>query len=111
MIQISLRDVVLFSGTLAGQLGAVTLLPRTAGFTAPGPTAACLFAFCFSIWAIARLLHAGANLSILIPILNAIVPVGAVAIGLLLYSESASSLKIALLLVACSLIGLAARVA
>jgi hypothetical protein len=32
MIQVSLRDVVLFSSALAGQLGAVMLLPRTAGF-------------------------------------------------------------------------------
>ena len=110
MNDLVLRSVAPFIAALAGQLGAIVLLPRTQGFTAPWPTVACLSVFAFSIWMIARVAHNGASLGILVPLLNAIVPIGAVAIGILLYSESASSLKIGMLLAACMLIGVASRV-
>jgi quaternary ammonium compound-resistance protein SugE len=104
-----LRTITPFVAALAGQLGAVALLPRTQGFTAPVPTMACISIFVFSIWMIARISHSGASLSILVPLLNAIVPLGAVSIGMVVYGETASFLKIGVLVIACTLIGVASR--
>jgi multidrug transporter EmrE-like cation transporter len=106
---ISLRAIGLFCATLVGQLCAIALLPRTRGFVAPLPTMACVAAFVFSIWMISRLAHEGTSLGILIPLLNAIIPLGTVAIGVLGFGESASLSRIAMLLVACVLIGVASR--
>jgi multidrug transporter EmrE-like cation transporter len=104
------RTLIPFVLALALQLTAVALLPRTKGFTAPLQTLECLAVFAISLWMIARLIHNGATLGILVPLLNATIPMGAVAIGVLLYGESASPLKAAMLVIACTLIGLASRV-
>ena len=99
-----------FFTALALQLAAIALLPRTKGFTAPLQTVTCLAVFALSLWTIARIAQRGVSLGILIPLLNAAVPMGAVLIGGVLYGESVPLLKIAMLVVACTLIGLAARV-
>ena len=44
------------------------------------------------------------------PLLAAVIPLGVIAIGILAYNESASPLRIALLLGACGLIGAASMV-
>lgn len=109
MNDIPIRSIGLFLAALAGQLCAIALLPRTKGFVEPLPTVACALVFVFSIWMIARLAHGGASLGILIPLFNAIVPLGTIAIGVLAYGEGASVPKVATLLVACALIGVASR--
>ncbi|HVB37964.1 MAG TPA: SMR family transporter, partial [Vicinamibacterales bacterium] len=93
--------------TAGGQWVAVALLPRTEGFTRLIPTIGCAACFVFSAWAIARLTHGGADVSVVIPLIAAIIPLGAVAIGILLYREPASLLRVVLLLSACGLIGAA----
>jgi multidrug transporter EmrE-like cation transporter len=109
MSSVTVRSVALLLGVLAGQLTAIGLLPKTNGFTVPAQTIACIAAFVFSLWMIARLLQGGAGLGILIPFLNAIIPLGAMALGAFIYGESASPLKIAMLISACALIGVASR--
>jgi hypothetical protein len=63
--------------------------------------------FSLSFWMMARLVHGGVNLSILAPIMAAIVPLGAIATGILIYGEPAPVIRVGLLVSACALIGVA----
>jgi multidrug transporter EmrE-like cation transporter len=98
-----------FSAMIALQLGGVILLPRTEGFTNLGATAALLALFAISYWLLARIVHSGANIGIMIPIMSTIIPLATVAIGVLVYGESASVVRITLLVTACILVGVASR--
>jgi hypothetical protein len=110
MSSIPARVYVLFVVSVGFQLAAMFILPRTRGFTAPLPTLACAVLFVCGIGAVARMYVSGAKLGIMSPLLAAVIPLGVIAIGILAYNESASSLRIALLLGACGLIGAAAMV-
>jgi small multidrug resistance pump len=110
MANISARIIGLFSGAVVFQLLAVVLLPRTRGFTNPLPTLGCSALFVCGIWMVARMYYGGAKLGIMMPLLAAVIPIGIIVIGISLYGESASVLKVALLIGACGLIGAAASV-
>jgi multidrug transporter EmrE-like cation transporter len=101
--------IVSFAALILLQLAGVTLLPRTQGFSNLGVTAAMLVIFAVSYWLMARIIQSGANLGILIPIMSTIIPLATVAIGVVLYGESASVVRIALLTSACILVGVASR--
>jgi hypothetical protein len=58
---------------------------------------------------VARLYHGGAKLGIVMPLLAAVIPIGIIAIGVLMYGERASFFKILVLLAACGLVGAAAK--
>jgi quaternary ammonium compound-resistance protein SugE len=106
-VGISFASVALFLFLLVTQILAVSLLPRTAAFTNLYWTVACLSVYAVSLWSLAYMLHAGMPLSLLIPILSALVPLAAIAVGLIFYKEAASVLRIVLLCMACGIIGLA----
>jgi multidrug transporter EmrE-like cation transporter len=110
MPTISLRVIGLFFAAVGFQLLAVMFLPRTRGFTNPLPTVACAVLFVCGIWMVARMYYGGARLGIMMPLLAAVIPLGIIVIGVYMYGESASMLKIALLVGACGLIGAAASV-
>jgi len=110
MASLPLRTVVLFVASAAFQILAVALLPRTRGFTLPLPTVACAVLFVLGIWMFARLYEGGAKLGIISPLLAAVIPLAVVGIGIFAYGESASPLRVALLVGACVLIGVAATV-
>ncbi len=110
MSSIPLRVYALFVASVALQLLAMMVLPRTRGFTAPVPTLLCAALFVCGIGAVARMYVSGAKLGIMSPLLAAVIPLGVIAIGVLGYNESASPLRIGLLLAACGLIGAAAMV-
>lgn len=97
--------------SIAFQLAGLALLPRTKGFSEPLFTIGCAASFLLGIWLMARLLESGINLSSLIPFMAAVVPLGVVLIGLLVYGEPSSALKTAMLIAACALVGLASRFA
>lgn len=107
---IPLRVYVMFLASVALQVLAMALLPRTRGFTVLLPTLGCAALFVCGIWVIARMYLSGAKLGIVSPLLAAVIPLGVIAIGVLLYQESASPLRITLLVAACGLIGAAAAV-
>jgi multidrug transporter EmrE-like cation transporter len=109
MGSIPLRIIAMFAATFVGQVAGIALLPRTHGFTRPFATIGCIAVLVFSFWMIARLLNSGVSLVILLPLIAATVPLGAVAVGITLYGEAASVLKVAVLVVACGLVGLASR--
>lgn len=98
----------LFVFTVVAQLFAISLLPKTGGFTQPGPTVLCSIAFILSIGALARIAHSGVEVGILIPLMSAVVPFVTMMIGIYAYGESASALKITLISVSCVLIAVAA---
>lgn len=110
MLNIPLRIYGLFLASVAFQLLAMVLLPRTRGFTVPLPTLGCAALFVCGIWMIARMYQSGAKLGIMSPLLAAVIPLGVIAIGILIYHESSSPLRVALLVGACALIGVAAAV-
>jgi multidrug transporter EmrE-like cation transporter len=106
---LSLQLVLAFVSLIALQLTGVAWLPKTQGFTALVPTIGTLSVFGLSYWLMARMIQSGAKLSILIPLIATIVPMATVAIGVLLYGENPSFSRLALLGIACALIGAAAR--
>ncbi|MBS0379909.1 MAG: hypothetical protein JSS29_15625 [Proteobacteria bacterium] len=110
MAAISARVVTLFVASVFFQLAAMWVLPRTRGFTVLLPTALCAALFVCGIWMVARLYATGAKIGILSPLLAAVIPLGVIAIGILVYHESASPLRVAMLVGACALIGAAAAV-
>ena len=94
---------------VSANIFALSVLPRTVGFTKVLPTFACVVGFVATAWALSRLVHSGMQLSILIPLAAAIIPLATIVVGIFLYGESASPQKISLLVVACGVIGFAAR--
>lgn len=97
------------SALIAANVFALAVLPRTAGFTKPVPTLLCIVGFIVTAWALSRLVYSGVQLSILTPLAAAAIPLATIAIGIVVYGESASVQKIGLLVIACGLIGFAAR--
>jgi quaternary ammonium compound-resistance protein SugE len=108
---VSLRIIVQFVLAAAGQVTAIGLLPRTQGFTNAAYTIGCIVSFSLSLWLIARILQSGVNLAILVPLISAVSPLGGVLVAILVYGEHASPPKVAALVIACGLIGLASRLA
>ena len=104
----SVTSVLIFLFSVAVQIGGITLLPKTAGFTKPLMTLACCTLMLLGIAALARLSYRGVELGILIPIMAATIPLLTIFMGIVLYQESASPLKLSLLGAACVLIGVAA---
>lgn len=99
-----------FVASVALQVLALSLLPRSEGFTQPLPTLILIVAFIAGIGLMARLTASGVPISILLPITGAVVPLAVVVVGVLVYGEPASSLRVAMLVVACVLIGIAGSI-
>jgi hypothetical protein len=104
---ISLSTGVLFAAAVLAQVISVGVLPRTLGFSNFPYTLACLIAFDLSLWICARLSQGGVNLGLLIPAMSALVPLASIAVGIVVYHEPALVPRIALLIAACGLIGVA----
>ncbi len=97
---------LVFLSALAQVLG-LTMMPASKGLTQFWPTVGLALGFVVGIGILARIPHMGVNLSLLIPFVAALVPLGAVAVGVLLYGEPASFAKIGILVTACVLVGVA----
>lgn len=104
---VSLQTVLLFCLIIATQVLGGALLPRTEGFHNLAWTAACLGTYGFSLWLMAFLINRGVPLSLLLPLMAALVPLALVGVGVAVYHEPASWGKIAWLLAACGAIGVA----
>ena len=95
-----------FIGSLAFQLLGIFMVPLTAGLTKPLPTLVGSLSFLAGIGLMARMVNSGVNLSVVIPLMSTVVPLASIAMGVLLFGDSASLLKIATLVAACGLVGL-----
>lgn len=107
MAGLTIGNIGLFLITVFAQIAGFAMLPRTNGFSDPLWTGICIAAGAISLWPLAHLIHLGVPLSGLVPILAATVPLVTIFVGLFFYSEAASITKVAMLVVACGLVGLA----
>ncbi|WP_313808387.1 hypothetical protein [Sphingobium sp.] len=98
---------LLFAGGVAGQLVGVGLMPATKGLAAPLPTLGCAAAFLIGLGLLTRVIHSGAPLSLVVPLNAAAVPIGSLLMAIALMGETPSIGRVAALLIACALIGLA----
>lgn len=105
MPNISLGSAALFALSIALQITALYFLPLSKGFTSLKPTAMVLACFGLSFFLFARLIVSGVQLSVLLPASAAIVPLGAIFLGVLVYGEAAPIPKIALLCLSAMIIG------
>ncbi len=108
--QISLKLVVMIALIVLTQVAAASMLIKTAGFRDIGWTLACLATYALSQFIIAETIRQGMALSLIMPILAALVPLATIAVAVLVFKEQASWLRLGMLSAACLLIGAAATV-
>ena len=99
--------IALVATSVVCQVIGASLMPLTKGLTEIIPTLGFAIAFAIGLSIMARLINSGINLSALLPFMAAVVPLCAIAVGVLAYDESASALKISLLVFSCLTIGFA----
>jgi multidrug transporter EmrE-like cation transporter len=107
MSGLSFISVGMFALAVTLQLLMIYMLPRSQGFTNLWSTITVIATIDIAMWIYARLTADGVPLSILVPFSSAIIPVVSILMGVLLYGESASLPKLALLVTATGLIGFA----
>jgi multidrug transporter EmrE-like cation transporter len=105
-----MANIAIFFVSVTLQLITVLLLPATNAYTNLRPTLAVLVSINVAIWLYARMIASGVQLSVLIPIASAVIPIAVIAAGIYIYNEPAPVLKIVLLLSASILIGVASGV-
>jgi small multidrug resistance pump len=71
--------IITFTISLAAQLLGTAMLPLTQGLTRPVPTLIGALGFLIGIGLMARLVNSGVNLSVLIPLISAAVPLASIA--------------------------------
>lgn len=108
--QMALRPVVLVTLVTITQVIGSTLLVKTSGFREPMWTVACLAVYALSFYMLAEVIRQGLALSLVLPILAALVPLATIAVAVIVLGEPASWLRIGLLATACLIIGYAATV-
>ena len=108
-MQFSTVSISLFVLSVALQVLALLVLPSTDGFTRPIPTIGCSICYLAGIGLLARLSAQGVPLGILIPYAAAAVPLTMVIVGIFVFGEPASVVRVLLLVAACLIIGIASR--
>lgn len=107
---LSLRAVLMVALVAVTQVAGASMLVKTAGFRDPLWTLACLATYAGSLFLLAETIRQGMALSLIMPILAALVPLATIAVAVLLLGEQATWLRLGLLSFACLLIGAAATV-
>lgn len=108
--QVSLKFVAMVGFVVVTQVLGSTLLVKAGGFREPMWTAACLLTYLVSFYVLSETIRQGMALSLVMPILAALVPLATIAVAVLLFREQASWMRIGLLSGACMLIGVASAV-
>ncbi len=108
--QISMRVVAMVAFVVVTQVLGASLLVKTEGFRNMAWTAACLAIYAVSLYALAETIRQGMALSLVMPILAALVPLATIAVALIVFKEQASWLRLGMLSGACLLIGVASTV-
>ena len=107
MITLTPSIIALVATSVVCQVIGASLMPMTKGLTEIIPTLGFAIAFAIGLGIMARLINNGINLSALLPFMAAVVPLCAIAVGVFVYGESASTIKISLLIFSCLTIGFA----
>lgn len=111
MVTLTPTIIAMLAASVVFQVIGLSLMPLTKGLTELVPSIGCGIAFLAGLGLMARLLNSGINLGILLPFMAAIVPLCAIAVGIIFYGESASLIKLSLLVSACLVIGFASSIA
>ena len=111
MVSLTPTIIAMLAASVVFQVIGLSLMHLTKGLTEIVPSIGCGLAFLAGTGLMARLLHSGINLGVLLPFVAAIVPLCAIAVGMLFYGESASLTKLSLLVSACLVIGFASSIA
>ncbi len=107
MTLISPLSIMLLLISTALQIFAIYMIPLTRGLTAPLPAIVWGLALIVSSALVVRVVNAGVNLSLIVPMMSAVVPLGGIAVAIFIYGEPASFLKVGALVAACALVGAA----
>lgn len=91
------------------QMLGLALMPATQGLTSPWPTVGMFACNVFGLSILARLVQSGAPIGVLVPMLAASVPLMTIAVSGLVYHDPMPPVRIGLLIAACLLVGIAAR--
>jgi quaternary ammonium compound-resistance protein SugE len=105
-----LRAIVMVTLVTVTQVAGATMLAKTSGFRDPLWTVACLATYAVSLYLLAETIRQGMALSLIMPILAAVVPLASIVLAVTFLGEQASWLQLGILAVACLLIGFAATV-
>jgi len=111
MITLTPTIIAMLAASVVFQVIGLSLMPLTKGLTELVLSIGCGIAFLAGLGLMARLLNSGINLGILLPFMAAIVPLCAIAVGIMFYGESASLTKLSLLVSACLVVGFASSIA
>lgn len=111
MITLTPTIIAMLAASVVFQVIGLSLMPLTKGLTELVLSIGCGIAFLAGLGLMARLLNSGINLGILLPFMAAIVPLCAIAVGIIFYGESASLTKLSLLVSACLVVGFASSIA
>jgi multidrug transporter EmrE-like cation transporter len=104
---IPVQTVLLFAVIIITQIIGGIFLPRTDAFRNIPWTVACLGTYLLSFYLMSLMISRGMPLSLLLPLMAALVPLAMVGVGVWLYGEPASFAKIGWLVAACGAIGVA----
>jgi multidrug transporter EmrE-like cation transporter len=107
MRSLGLVAIVYLVVSVICQVVGLSLLPATQGFMKPYSTIAVSVCYFVGLGLMARLIHDGVNISVLLPFLAALIPLAMIAVGMIVYGETASPIKLVLLIVASGLVGFA----
>lgn len=108
--QLTIRAVIMVALVTVTQVAGATMLVKTMGFRDPAWTAACLAVYVLSFYLLAEVIRQGLALSLVMPILAALVPLATIIIAITVLGEPASWLRVGVLCSACALIGISATV-
>jgi quaternary ammonium compound-resistance protein SugE len=108
--QISMRAVIMVALVVVTQVVGASMLVKTMGFRDPVWTLACLATYAVSLFLLAETIRQGMALSLVMPILAALVPLATIVVALIFLGEQASWLRLGLLSISCVLIGVAATI-
>lgn len=107
MESISITIILMFVSSIIIQLIGHSMWPLTKGFTKIFPTVVACVTQIIGLVLFAKVIVSGVELSTLVPFAGASQPLVLVFVGIFFYKEKASVLKVATLLGACLLIGVA----
>jgi len=96
--------LAMFFASLITQAAALNLLAYTKGLTATLPTIGMFLFFGVGLGLMSRIVHTGVNVSTIVPLMATIIPLSTIVYGAAFLGESASPLKLALLVSACGLV-------
>ncbi len=110
LAQIPLKVVAMVGLVVVTQVLGSTLLVKTEGFRLLGWSLACVAVYALSFYVLAETIRQGMALSLVMPILAALVPLATIVVAVTVLGEQASWPRLGLLSLACLLIGAAATV-